>query len=88
MLGGGLLMDVVKIMWVMYEYLDIYFEELVMCFMDICKCIYKFFKMGKKVEFVCIIIILGMGLEVILFVVVIDDKIGVKYLLVDYELIL
>lgn len=87
-LGGGFLMDVVKIMWVMYEYLEIYFEELVLCFMDICKCIYKFLKMGVKVKMVVIIIIFGIGFEVMLFVVVIDDVIGQKYLLVDYVLIL
>lgn len=32
--------------------------------------------------------ILGMGLEVILFVVIIDKKNNIKYLFVDYELIL
>lgn len=57
--------------------------------MDICKWIYKYLCFGLKVKFVVILIILGIGLEVILFVVIIDKNLGnIKYLLVDYEFIL
>lgn len=75
-LGGGFSMDVAKIMWVMYEYSEIYFEELALRFMDIRKRIYKFSKMGVKAKMIVVIIIFGIGFEVISFAVVIDDVIG------------
>lgn len=43
--------------------------------------------MFENVMFICIFMILGIGLEVILFVVIIDSEINVKYLLVDFVLI-
>ncbi|MFC1234225.1 bifunctional acetaldehyde-CoA/alcohol dehydrogenase [Vibrio sp. F74] len=85
-LGGGSPMDAAKIMWVMYEHPDTAFEELAMRFMDIRKRIYKFPKMGKKAELVCITTTSGTGSEVTPFAVVTDDKTGAKYPLADYEL--
>ncbi len=85
-LGGGSPMDAAKIMWVMYEHPDTHFEELAMRFMDIRKRIYKFPKMGKKAELVCITTTSGTGSEVTPFAVVTDDKPGAKYPLADYEL--
>ncbi|TDK83779.1 bifunctional acetaldehyde-CoA/alcohol dehydrogenase [Vibrio cholerae] len=85
-LGGGSPMDAAKIMWVMYEHPDTHFEELAMRFMDIRKRIYKFPKMGKKAELVCITTTSGTGSEVTPFAVVTDDKTGAKYPLADYEL--
>ena len=85
-LGGGSPMDAAKIMWVMYEHPETHFEELAMRFMDIRKRIYKFPKMGKKAELVCITTTSGTGSEVTPFAVVIDDKTGAKYPLADYEL--
>ena len=85
-LGGGSPMDAAKIMWVMYEHPETAFEELAMRFMDIRKRIYKFPKMGKKAELVCITTTSGTGSEVTPFAVVIDDKTGAKYPLADYEL--
>ncbi|GAB6262107.1 bifunctional acetaldehyde-CoA/alcohol dehydrogenase [Photobacterium sp. R1] len=85
-LGGGSPMDAAKIMWVMYEHPDTHFEELAMRFMDIRKRIYKFPKMGKKAELVCITTTSGTGSEVTPFAVVTDDGTGAKYPLADYEL--
>ncbi|MBD8512450.1 bifunctional acetaldehyde-CoA/alcohol dehydrogenase [Photobacterium sp. WH77] len=85
-LGGGSPMDAAKIMWVMYEHPDTHFEELAMRFMDIRKRIYKFPKMGKKAELVCITTTSGTGSEVTPFAVVTDDETGAKYPLADYEL--
>ncbi|UJF19940.1 bifunctional acetaldehyde-CoA/alcohol dehydrogenase [Vibrio sp. SS-MA-C1-2] len=85
-LGGGSPMDAAKIMWVMYEHPETHFEELSMRFMDIRKRIYKFPKMGKKAELVCITTTSGTGSEVTPFAVVTDDKTGAKYPLADYEL--
>ena len=85
-LGGGSPMDAAKIMWVMYEHPDTHFEELAMRFMDIRKRIYKFPKMGKKAELVCITTTSGTGSEVTPFAVVTDDRTGAKYPLADYEL--
>ncbi|PSW07433.1 bifunctional acetaldehyde-CoA/alcohol dehydrogenase [Photobacterium lipolyticum] len=85
-LGGGSPMDAAKIMWVMYEHPETAFEELAMRFMDIRKRIYKFPKMGKKAELVCITTTSGTGSEVTPFAVVTDDKTGAKYPLADYEL--
>ncbi|MEZ8096692.1 bifunctional acetaldehyde-CoA/alcohol dehydrogenase [Photobacterium swingsii] len=85
-LGGGSPMDAAKIMWVMYEHPETHFEELAMRFMDIRKRIYKFPKMGKKAELVCITTTSGTGSEVTPFAVVTDDKTGAKYPLADYEL--
>jgi len=85
-LGGGSPMDAAKIMWVMYEHPETHFAELAMRFMDIRKRIYKFPKMGKKAELVCITTTSGTGSEVTPFAVVTDDKTGAKYPLADYEL--
>ncbi|MFB9188532.1 bifunctional acetaldehyde-CoA/alcohol dehydrogenase [Vibrio ostreicida] len=85
-LGGGSPMDAAKIMWVLYEHPDTHFEELAMRFMDIRKRIYKFPKMGKKAELVCITTTSGTGSEVTPFAVVTDDKTGAKYPLADYEI--
>ncbi|EKO3735779.1 bifunctional acetaldehyde-CoA/alcohol dehydrogenase [Vibrio metschnikovii] len=85
-LGGGSPMDAAKIMWVMYEHPETHFEELAMRFMDIRKRIYKFPKMGKKAELVCITTTSGTGSEVTPFAVVTDDKTSAKYPLADYEL--
>ncbi|PCS22210.1 bifunctional acetaldehyde-CoA/alcohol dehydrogenase [Candidatus Enterovibrio escicola] len=85
-LGGGSPMDAAKIMWVMYEHPETHFEELAMRFMDIRKRIYKFPRMGKKAELVCITTTSGTGSEVTPFAVVTDDKTGTKYPLADYEL--
>ncbi|PSW45497.1 bifunctional acetaldehyde-CoA/alcohol dehydrogenase [Photobacterium leiognathi] len=85
-LGGGSPMDAAKIMWVLYEHPETAFEELAMRFMDIRKRIYKFPKMGKKAELVCITTTSGTGSEVTPFAVVTDDKTGAKYPLADYEL--
>ncbi len=85
-LGGGSPMDAAKIMWVMYEHPETHFEELAMRFMDIRKRIYKFPKMGKKAELVCITTTSGTGSEVTPFAVVTDDETGAKYPLADYEI--
>ncbi|WP_419237362.1 bifunctional acetaldehyde-CoA/alcohol dehydrogenase [Photobacterium leiognathi subsp. mandapamensis] len=85
-LGGGSPMDAAKIMWVLYEHPETAFEELAMRFMDIRKRIYKFPKMGKKAELVCITTTSGTGSEVTPFAVVTDDTTGAKYPLADYEL--
>ncbi|WP_371377489.1 bifunctional acetaldehyde-CoA/alcohol dehydrogenase [Thalassotalea aquiviva] len=85
-LGGGSPMDAAKIMWVMYEHPETAFEELALRFMDIRKRIYKFPKMGKKAELVCITTTSGTGSEVTPFAVVTDDATGAKYPLADYEL--
>ena len=85
-LGGGSPMDAAKIMWVLYEHPETRFEELSMRFMDIRKRIYKFPKMGKKAEMVCITTTSGTGSEVTPFAVVTDEKTGTKYPLADYEL--
>jgi acetaldehyde dehydrogenase/alcohol dehydrogenase len=84
--GGGSPMDAAKIMWVMYEHPETDFEDLSMRFMDIRKRIYKFPKMGKKAELVCITTTSGTGSEVTPFAVVTDDATGAKYPLADYEL--
>ena len=84
--GGGSPMDAAKIMWVMYEHPETDFEDLSMRFMDIRKRIYKFPKMGKKAELVCITTTSGTGSEVTPFAVVTDDETGAKYPLADYEL--
>jgi len=84
--GGGSPMDAAKIMWVIYEHPETDFEDLSMRFMDIRKRIYKFPKMGKKAELVCITTTSGTGSEVTPFAVVTDDATGAKYPLADYEL--
>lgn len=85
-IGGGSPMDAAKIMWVMYEHPETDFKDLSMRFMDIRKRIYKFPKMGKKAELVCITTTSGTGSEVTPFAVVTDDETGQKYPLADYEL--
>ncbi|CAM3813298.1 bifunctional acetaldehyde-CoA/alcohol dehydrogenase [Parendozoicomonas haliclonae] len=84
--GGGSPMDAAKIMWVMYEYPDVKFEELALRFMDIRKRIYPFPHMGIKAKFVAIPTSSGTGSEVTPFAVVTDEKTGMKYPLADYEL--
>ncbi|MBE7068017.1 MAG: bifunctional acetaldehyde-CoA/alcohol dehydrogenase [Clostridiales bacterium] len=86
-LGGGSPLDAGKIMWVLYEYPDVRFEELSLRFMDIRKRVYGFPKMGKKALFVAIPTTAGTGSEVTPFAVITDEKTGAKYPLADYELL-
>ena len=86
-LGGGSAMDAGKIMWVMYEHLEVDFLDLAMRFMDIRKRVYPFPKMGEKAYFVAIPTSSGTGSEVTPFAVITDDRTGTKYPLADYELL-
>ncbi|MFL5336746.1 MAG: bifunctional acetaldehyde-CoA/alcohol dehydrogenase, partial [Geminicoccaceae bacterium] len=84
--GGGSPMDAAKIMWVMYEYPDVAFEDLALRFMDIRKRIYRFPKLGAKAQLVAVPTTSGTGSEVTPFAVVTDEATGVKYPIADYEL--
>ena len=86
-LGGGSAMDAGKIMWVMYEHPEVDFLDMAMRFMDICKRVYTFPKMGEKAYFVAIPTSSGTGSEVTPFAVITDDRTGTKYPLADYELL-
>lgn len=85
-LGGGSPMDAAKIMWVMYEYPEVRFEDLALRFMDIRKRVYRFPKMGKKAMLVAVPTSAGTGSEVTPFAVITDEKTKIKYPLADYEL--
>ena len=85
-LGGGSAMDAGKIMWVMYEHLEVDFQDMAMRFIDIRKRVYTFPKMGEKAYFVAIPTSSGTGSEVTSFAVITDQETGVKYPLADYEL--
>ncbi len=85
-LGGGSPMDAAKIMWVLYEYPDINFQDLAMRFMDIRKRVFPFPKLGKKAMMVAIPTSAGTGSEVTPFAVITDEKTDRKYPLADYEL--
>jgi len=84
--GGGSPMDAAKIMWVLYEYPEVRFEDLAMRFMDIRKRVYTFPKMGEKAMMISIPTSAGTGSEVTPFAVITDEKTGLKYPLADYEL--
>ena len=86
-LGGGSAMDAAKIMWVLYEHPEADFMDMAMRFIDIRKRIYTFPKMGEKAYFIAIPTSAGTGSEVTPFAVITDEKTGVKYPLVDYELL-
>ena len=86
-LGGGSAMDAGKIMWVLYEYPDVNFQDMAMDFMDIRKRIYTFPEMGKKAYFVAIPTSSGTGSEVTPFAIITDEKTGVKWPLADYQLL-
>lgn len=85
-IGGGSPMDAAKIMWVLYEYPEIRFEDLAMRFMDIRKRVYTFPKMGEKAMLIAIPTSAGTGSEVTPFAVITDEKTGIKYPVADYEL--
>jgi len=69
--GGGLVFDVVKVMWFFYEYLDLWLDDFILLFFDLCKCVVVYLEDLYIVWLVVILMIVGMGLEV-LFVVVIS----------------
>jgi acetaldehyde dehydrogenase/alcohol dehydrogenase len=85
-IGGGSPMDAAKIMWVLYEYPEIRFEDLAMRFMDIRKRVYTFPKMGEKALLIAVPTSAGTGSEVTPFAVITDEKTGIKYPLADYEI--
>lgn len=86
-LGGGSAMDAAKIMWVMYEHPEVNFEDMAMDFMDIRKRVYKFPKMGEKAYFVAVPTSSGTGSEVTPFAIITDADTGIKWPIVDYEIL-
>jgi acetaldehyde dehydrogenase/alcohol dehydrogenase len=85
-LGGGSPMDSAKIIWLMYEYPDIDFEDIALRFMDIRKRVCKFPELGKKAKLVAIPTTSGTGSEVTPFAVISDKSKNRKYPIADYEL--
>ncbi|MDL2259297.1 bifunctional acetaldehyde-CoA/alcohol dehydrogenase [Deltaproteobacteria bacterium OttesenSCG-928-K17] len=86
-LGGGSPMDAAKVMWAMYEYPELKFDDLANRFMDIRKRVYAYPESSpKQSKLVCITTTSGTGSEVTPFSVVTDDATGKKYPLADYGL--
>lgn len=88
-LGGGSPMDAAKVMWTMYEYPELKFEDLANRFMDIRKRIYAIPEATQRPphsKLVCITTTSGTGSEATPFSVVTDDATGKKYPLADYGL--
>ena len=84
--GGGSPMDAAKIMWLLYEYPTVRFEDLALRFMDIRKRVFGFPRLGEKAMFVAIPTTAGTGSEVTPFAVITDERTGEKYPLADYRL--
>ncbi|MCD8140890.1 MAG: bifunctional acetaldehyde-CoA/alcohol dehydrogenase [Planctomycetaceae bacterium] len=86
-LGGGSPMDAAKVMWAMYEFPELKFEDLANRFMDIRKRIYAIPEDGaRKSKLVAITTTSGTGSEATPFAVVTDDSTGKKYPIADYGL--
>lgn len=85
-LGGGSPMDASKIMWLLYEYPNINFEDMTLRFMDIRKRIWKFPKLGSKAKLIAIPTTSGTGSEVTPFAVISDSSKNIKYPIASYEL--
>ena len=85
-LGGGSSIDAGKVIWMLYEYPDVKFEDIAMRFMDIRKRICEVPPLGKKASFVAIATSSGTGSETTPFAVITDDETQIKYALADYEL--
>ncbi|MGF1579746.1 MAG: bifunctional acetaldehyde-CoA/alcohol dehydrogenase [Gemmataceae bacterium] len=85
-IGGGSPMDAAKVMWLLYEYPEVKFENLAMRFMDIRKRVFTFPELGKKALMVAVPTTSGTGSEVTPFAVVTDEHNHIKYPIADYEL--
>jgi acetaldehyde dehydrogenase/alcohol dehydrogenase len=85
--GGGSPIDAGKIIWLLYDYPEIQFEDLAMRFMDINKRIYSIAEKKEKTLFVAIPTTSGTGSEVTPFAVITDDAQGnTKYPIADYAI--
>lgn len=85
-LGGGSPMDAAKIVWLMYEYPEVKFDDLAMRFMDIRKRVCMFPELGSKAYMVAIPTTSGTGSEVTPFAVITDSATHIKYPIADYAL--
>jgi len=85
-LGGGSPLDAAKVMWLLYEYPNLNFEDLRLRFLDIRKRVAPFPKLGRKAQLIAIPTTSGTGSEVTSFSVVTDSSSGTKYPIGSYEL--
>lgn len=77
-IGGGSPIDAAKAMWVLYEYPEKTFEEIIVPF--------SFPKLRKKAKFAAISSTSGTATEVTAFSVITDYSKGIKYPLADFEI--
>lgn len=85
--GGGSPIDAGKIIWLLYDYPEIKFDDLAMRFMDINKRIYSIAEKKCKTPFIAIPTTSGTGSEVTPFAVITDDtQDNTKYPIADYAI--
>ncbi|BFU20360.1 alcohol dehydrogenase, putative [Entamoeba histolytica HM-1:IMSS-B] len=86
-IGGGSVMCVAKIMWMLYEHPELKLQDIPTQFADIKENVFSGPEVGEKARLICVPTTSGNGSEVSPFCILVDEKTNTTYPIAHYNLI-